>query len=242
MANSLTCSSHAPIVKPNTDVVVGALQRLEQQIPYLRCRVLEVQEAVNSGDLAFAMLATEGIRQALATLVATTKSLRGQVVPADGLGDTVESSGELVIRAQRMVMVEQVRQLDLAIRGLTPREQACASFASWSHDVSAAISFILDRLDRIDDIWIRYRSTQPATAVSGNRVLYRAAICTAQRAIREMGCDVEFGEFLREGVKRMEWAGVRRAFASILTVVTLDISMEPDCQLLVHPVPLHATT
>lgn len=224
----------------NADLIVGALQRLEQQIPNLRCRTLELREAVDSGDLAFATLATEGTRQALDTIAASTMSLRRQVIPADGLGNTLESLGELVIRAARMVMIEQVRQLDLAIRSLTPRERACTSFAAWSHYVSAATSFIDDRLQRIDDIWMPYRSTTPATAVSGNRVLYRAAICSAQRAVREMGSDPEFGGFLREGVTCMEWPDVRRAFASVLAVVTLHIGIEPDHQLLVHPVPLHS--
>jgi hypothetical protein len=231
-------TNHAPM---NPELVVGALQRLEQQLPNLRCRFLEVGEAQNSGDLRFAMRAIEGTRQALDTITATTICLKRQVVPADGLGGTLESLGELVIRSARMVMIEQVRQLRLAISGLTSRERACASFAAWSHDVSAAASFLDDRLQRIDDIWMPYRSMLPATAVSGNRVLYRAAICAAQCAVRAIGSGPEFGCFLREGVTRMEWPVVRRALASILAVVTLHVDIEPDCKLLVHRVPLHCS-
>jgi len=216
----------------NPELVVGALQRLEQQMSNLRCRARELSKAENSGDLAFAVLATEGTRQALGTIAATMINLKRQVVPADGLGATLESSGELVIRAARMVMIEQVRQLRLAISGLTARERACAAFAAWSHDVSAASSFLDDRLQQIDDIWMPYRRTGPTTAVYGNRVLYRAAICVAQRAMRELGNDPGFGCFLREGVTRMEWPVVRRAVASILAMVTLHIDIEPDSQLL----------
>jgi len=223
----------------NPELVVGALQRLEQQLPNLRCRFLEVGEAQNSGDLRFAMRAIEGTRQALDTIAATTICLKRQVVPADGLGGTLESLGELVIRATRMVMIEQVRQLRLAISGLTARERACAAFATWSHDVSAASSFLDDRLQQIDDIWIPYRRTGPTTAVRGNRVLYRAAICVAQRAVRELGNDPGFGCFLRDRVTRMVWPVVRRAVASILAVVTLHIDIEPDCKLLVRRVPLY---
>jgi hypothetical protein len=109
---------------------------LEQQLPILRCRALDLGEAVDNSDLAFAVLATEGTRRALDTITASTKSLKRQVVPADGISNTLESLGELVIRAERMVMIEQVRQLDLAIRSLTPRQQACTSFATWSHHAS----------------------------------------------------------------------------------------------------------
>lgn len=225
----------------NPELVVGALQRLEQQLPNLRCRVLEVGEAENSGDLAFAMRALEGTRQALDAIAATATGLRRQVVLADGLGNTLESMGELVIRAARMVMIEQVRQLRLAISGLTARERACDSFAAWSHDVSAASSFLEGRLQQIGDIWMPYRRTVPTTAVSGNRVLYRAAICAAQRAMRDLGSRPAFGCFLREGATRMQWPAVRLAVASILAVVTLRIDIDPDYQLLVHQVPLHCS-
>jgi hypothetical protein len=229
--------------KSESEFIVGALQRVEQQIPNLRCLALELQAVANSGYFAFAVHTTEGTRLALDTLAATTQELRGRVVPADGLGDTLESLGELVIRAERMVMAEQVRQLHLAvlaIHSLTAWGQACAPLVLRSYEVSAAASLILDRLQRIDDLWMPYRSTGPAAAVSGNRVLYRTAICAAQIAVREMGTDPELGHVLREGALRMEWPAVRRAFASILAVVTLNICIEPDRQLFVHPVPLHS--
>jgi hypothetical protein len=51
----------------NPELVVGALQRLQQQMSNLRCRARELSKAENSGDLAIAVLATEGTRQALGT-------------------------------------------------------------------------------------------------------------------------------------------------------------------------------
>lgn len=83
-------------------------------------------------------------------------------------------------------------------------------------------------------------AADPITAVSGNRVLYRVAICAAQRALNEMGDHPLFGCLLREGVTRMEWPDVRRALASILAILRLRIDIEPDRQLLVHWVPLHS--
>lgn len=230
--------NHAAI---DPELVVGALQRLQQEISSLRSCALELSEAVNSGDLAFAVRATEGTRQTLGAIAATTIRLKRHIVPVDGLGTTLESLGELVVRAARMVISEEVRRLRLAISGLPERERGCALFAAWAHDVRAAVSFLDDRLHWIDGIWIPYRRAGPITAVSGNRVLYRAAICAAQRAVREMGSHPAFGSLLREGVTRMAWPDVRRALASILAVVRIRIDIEPDRQLLVHRVPLHSS-
>src|SRR5690349_4132147 len=83
--------------------VLDMLQYLEQQVGEYHRHAAQVAAALGGGHLALARDATNALRQVLDTIVELAASLQTRVVPADGIGETMESLAELAIRARRVV-------------------------------------------------------------------------------------------------------------------------------------------
>jgi hypothetical protein len=223
-----------------SEVVIRGLQELEQEITCFRGHVRTAIAAFNRGDVASAAAEMRSARRRFEIISTTTMGLKGEVIPADGLGDTMDSLAELVIRATRMAIEVQLSDLSTEIRVAAARDRARAMFAGRFQNIDEVAAFIHDEFCRINGIWMRYRSGgERSAAASENRLLYRAAMRAAQRAVRDIGGDRDLAHFLREGVTRIEWPGVHHACAQIVAAISVNIDADADRQLLAHSPPVH---
>jgi hypothetical protein len=224
-----------------SEIVVGALQGLEQQIATFRRHAGELATAVEGGDFALALRATEAACHQFETITTTTMSLMEQVVPVDRLGHTMDSLGELVVRAVQLVAAAQVSDLQRAIRGPAV-ERAAAMFGGRFRNIDDVASFVHDEFSRINGIWIRYRSGGEQAGASVNRVVYRAAIRVAQHEVRSLGDDPDLARFLRRGLAEIEWPDVYRPCALVVAALKVHIDTKTDLQSLDQTQPSHVRT
>ena len=226
-----------------SEVVIGVLQELEKEIVCFRGHVRTAATAVGRGDVTLAAAEMEGLRRRFEIISTATMSLKREVIPVDGLGNTMDSLAELVIRATRMAIAVQVSDLNTEIRAAAARDRARAMFAGRFRNIDEVAAFIDDEFFRINGIWMRYRSGgERSAAASENRLLYRSAMRAAQRAVREIGGDRDLAHFLREGVAHIEWPGVHHACAQIVAAISVNIDADADRQLLAHSQPVPPST
>ena len=224
-----------------SELVVGALQGLEQQIVTFRRHATELATAVEGGDFALALRATEDARRQFETITTATMSLMEQVVPADGFGNTMDSLGELVVRAVQLVASAQVSDLRDTIRGAAI-ERAAAMFGGRFRNIDDVAAFVHAEFSRINCIWMRYRSSGEQAGASVNRVVYRAAIRVAQHEVRSLICDPDLAQFLRRGVADIDWPDVCRPCALIAAALDVHIDTKTDLQSLARPQPSSVRT
>jgi hypothetical protein len=219
-------------MKFRSEEVIQELQGLEQQIAAVRRLGDALTRAFRDADLAGSTRATGDARSAFDAIATATMSIKQQVVPADGLGDTLESLAELVIRATRMVVIAEVNAVREEIRGPAAVGRGGALFRGPWQDIDDVVAFVSEELDRINAMWMPYRR---GAGTSANRVLYRAAIRAAQHAVRALGSEPTFARFLRDACARTDWPAVRRACRQIVAALQVNLDAEPDRQLFTHP-------
>jgi hypothetical protein len=202
---------------------IAALQSLERYTSSLRDCAEALSEASGKGDLATAIAATRGTRDALNAIATTTIRLKRQIVPADGLGEDLESLGELMIRSIRIVLIEEMRRLRSTVHDLTTHGQLPWPIAEWSHGIDDVALFVHDEMNRITNMWMPDRS-----GAKSNRAFYRTRVRIAQYTIREMGSQVEFAHFLEVGAGLAEWPGISRACTLMISTTLLDIDADTD--------------
>src|SRR5579859_1863392 len=97
--------------------VLEMLRDLVRQVGEYHRHAAQVAVALSGAHLALSREATDALRRVLVTIVQMTTDLQACVVPADGLGETMESLPELAIRARRMVIIAQADRLRDVLRG-----------------------------------------------------------------------------------------------------------------------------
>jgi hypothetical protein len=209
-----------------SEVVVRTLQELELQVAAFRDRAAALAKAFSRGDIPMVVRGTGEAGRGLDSIAASMMSLKREVLPQDGLGDTMDSLAELVTRAVRLVVLVQLGDLRDVFRDPVANARARTLFTGRFRDIEDVIAFVHGELDRIDGTWTRYRSGgEQAMAIDGNRVLYRAVIGAAQRAVRAIGADPDFVHFLREGATCVDRPTVCRGCTQI--IAALNIKIDP---------------
>jgi uncharacterized membrane protein len=214
----------------NSSALIQQLQQFEQQIADVPRYQAALHQAVaehNLGAFACAKLSTEHHFFALAV---TTGQLRVQVVPADGLGDALDSLSELVLRAVRMVLLADSLVLRDVLGSLTARHRSSTLLPEPYRTVDDLISGLHEELDRITGRWKAYHDVPGV-----DRTAYRAALRTAHASMRELASDSRAARFLQAGLRRTEWPELQDVCGRMEAALALQIDIEPDTPLLVHP-------
>ena len=95
----------------NSLIVIKQLQELEQQVAQATPHAESLRDAWRRQDRQAFLCATLDAERHVCAMAQTTGCLKAQVVPADGLGDGLESLSELVLRAVRMVLLAELNVL-----------------------------------------------------------------------------------------------------------------------------------
>jgi hypothetical protein len=208
-----------------SDVVIRALQELELQVAEFRDRAAALAKAFSRGDIPMVVRGTGEAGRGLDSIAASMMSLKREVLPQDGLGDTMDSLAELVTRAVRLVVLVQLGDLRDVLRDPVANARARTLFTGRFRDIEDVLAFVHGELDRIDGPWEGYRSgSGQAMAIDGNRVLYHAVIGAAQRAVRAIGADPDFVHFLRDGATCVDWPTVCRGCTQIIAALSIKIA------------------
>jgi hypothetical protein len=221
-------------MKFRSEIVIRELQGLEYQIADVRRLGIALTQAFRDGDLAGSARATGNAGRVFDAIAIATMSVKHQVIPADGLGEPLESLAELAIRAIRMVAMAEVSHLCEAFHRPAALGRGRALFRVPWQNIDDVAAFVYEEFDRINGMWTPYRRGAPA---SESRVLYRAAIRAAQHAVKALAVDPRLGRFLRDGRARGDWPEVRRGCARIAAAINVNIDAEPDRQLLMVSQP-----
>ena len=127
------------------------LQALRQQLAASRGLRTAQREASDRADGSAALCAALDAERHAHTMAVTTERLRARVVPADGLGDALASTSELVLRAVRIVVLTELgalrafvsdspQEMDLVISAeaelnrITERWHSCRGTAAVDRD------------------------------------------------------------------------------------------------------------
>lgn len=205
----------------DTSEMLRRLHELQRQTARAR-RQDEILQAAQYGATEAAALsaALDAACHARAMLI-TTQHIRAQVAPFDGLGNTVESLSELVLRAVRMVLIAELVSLHAIIA--TPPEEARSRALYWGRflGVDDLTVSMHASLEQITAEWLSYRGM----AVT-ERDAYRCAHRRAHIAIRELGTGSEFAGFVDRGLIRTDWPQLQATCARIQVALAVSIDVE----------------
>jgi hypothetical protein len=226
----------------DSEVVMGVLQALSQEMASYRQHALQIEEAFGGEAELGSDAATQEMHRALDAITEMTAQLTAYVVPGDGLGEAPESTIELALRARRMTIVVEVGRLRDALRDPASGAPSCGWFAARSDgqfktmdDVSG---FFYAQFHEINCMWMPYRQNdRRSLGIHGavRRTLYHRAIRVAQRRLCDLRSDPDLAHVLRMGLGASNWPGVHTSFALITAALAFEIEAEPDGQILVHP-------
>jgi hypothetical protein len=210
--------------------VLDMLRGLEQQVGEYHRHAAQVAAALSVGHLAVAREATDALRRALDTIVQMTTNLEAWVVPADGLGDTMESLPELAIRARRMVISAQADRLRDVLRGPAADGRARGWFNGRFRHIDQISDFFTYEFYRINSMWLQYRRDDhraASMAIADRVTLYKTALRVAQQAMQDLGTEPALAHFLKQGAAAGSWPEVQGACVHITEALAIQIDMEP---------------
>jgi hypothetical protein len=215
----------------NSPFLIQRLQELQQNIAGAPRCVESLREALDRQELGAVFRARMDAERHLRDLEMLAGHIKAQVVPADDLGEALESLSELALRAVRMVLLAELNTLRKVVSEPSARGRSRALFQGPFRSVDDLASSLGDKLLRVTDQWRAYR-------VQGvERETYRAALRAAHASMRELGTGSEVARFLREGVTRTDWIELRDVCARMLAALMIRIDIDPDLPLLVRCSP-----
>jgi hypothetical protein len=212
-----------------SSVVMEVLQRLEREFGAPRGHVAQVAADLSGGRIKPARDAADQLLRSLDLVVAMTTRLHANVIPIDELGATNESTGELALRARRMVILTQLGQLRDVLREPAAEQRARPWFVGQFASIHDVATFFHDELHKINGIWTRYRANHPDAAgmsKADRATLYRVAVRVAQRALHELQDQPDVAYFLRVGLAADDWADVHTPLSEIAAALAVQIDVE----------------
>ena len=218
----------------NTSALIQQLQQLEQQLADVPRYRDALQKALEEPYLGTVLCARMQAEHHLFAMEVTTGQLRLQVVPADGLGDELDSLSELALRAVRMVVISELRVLRAVLTEPAVGGRSRPPLPVPFRTVDDVLASVRDELDQITDHWRAYRGAQGV-----ERAAYRSALRVSHARTRDLGTASMAVLFLRACLCCEGWPELQDAAGRILAVRAIRIDIDPDLPLLVHARPLH---
>lgn len=224
-------------------VVTETLVCLAQLGTMLRPRFDQIAKAVTGDESTSVLAASAELIPALDKLAATTATLQVHVLAHDGLGEPVESIGELVLRARGLVLDTQFGRLRDALCAPAVHDRTRRWFTGCCEGITDMTTFVQDRQANIHAIWSPYRHAhpQPPGMTDADRAsLHHITIRVAQRALSELRDEPEIEHFLASGLVATDLSEIHMACRQIDTVLGVRIDPELSRHLLTKPRAQHA--
>lgn len=217
----------------NCPFLIQRLQELQQNIADAPRCVESLSKALATQEIGAVLRARVDAERHLRDLETIAGHIKAQVVPADDLGEALESLSELALRAVRMVLLAELTTLRKVVSEPAARGRSRALFQGPFRSVDDLARYLCDELLRITDQWRVYRGVRGV-----DRATYRAALRAAHASMRELGTGSEVSRFLREGLTRTDWPELHGVCARMFAALMIRIDIDPDLPLLVRSAPL----
>jgi hypothetical protein len=211
-------------------LVSEMLQRLELQLANLRPHTVQFATAIGKHEYVSALEASAELHRVLDAIVATTEILRDHIVQRDELGKLGEALGELALRARGYVIVTQLDLMQIGLTEPSTLARTRAWFAGRFQGIADVRAFVRERIGQIHAIWKPYRKDQPplpGMTETERATIYHTMIRVAQRALCELCDEPDLARFLDSGVAANDMPDIHVGCKQILTVLNLQIDVEP---------------
>lgn len=209
--------------------ILGQLQDLEQQIaaaPQYRDSLQRAFVRGDGADILCSLMHGERHVRAMAT---TTAHIKHRILTVDGLGGTLESLAELMLRAVRVVLLVELDAFQNVVRSAAAHGRSTRLFDGRFDSFDELASFMRAELDRVTRMWSSDHD-RPWT----DRLAFRAALGTATQAMRHLAEVPELSRFLRDGSMRSDWPELLRICRRMRAALGTRIAVEPDQPLLIQ--------
>ncbi len=220
------------------DLALRSLQQLERQRISLRHCNARLDDAHKNGDPVTSIRAVSGAKLALERMADELVWLRRQVTHIDGLGKTVESSDELIMRVVRLIIATQVAVLHQALIASPGIRRMDRTARAWAERLGDMLTFLESEAARITNAGMSYRSGVVRQEAMPDRPQYREAIRTALSGIKCMFEEPEISCFLTRGAALANWPEAAGACGTLLALAEIDFQGTPDQRLWMSSMPL----
>lgn len=207
--------------------LIRDLQELAQQISAAPEHAEALHAAFHGRSIVHAFATHLEANRHVCTMAATVGRIKAEVVPGDGLGATVESISELVLRAQRRIVLVELDALrEIASEPSTRGRLTALAFSPFAQ-LEDWISFVGHEVNGINQEWIDYRGE------ADERVAYRAALRTAHAEMRRLADCSRATPFLLDATVRTDWPALQAPCSRISAALTIPIDVDPDTPVVV---------
>jgi hypothetical protein len=203
------------------------LQDLAQQIIVAPQHAEALHVAFQGHSIAHAFVTHLEANRHVCSMAATVGRIKLEVVPSDGLGATVESISELVLRAQRRIVLAELAALGEVAGHPSTRNRWTALAFSPFEQLEDWISFVGHEVNGSAQVWIDYRGH------AEDRAAYRAALRTAHVAMRRLAERSRATPFLLDAIVRTDWPALQATCSRISVALTIPIDVDPDMPVVV---------
>jgi hypothetical protein len=207
--------------------LVRHLQDLARQITAAAQHVEALHSAFRGQNVAHAFATHLEADRHVCAMAATVGHIKAQVVPDDGLGAVVESISELVLRAQRKIVLAELDTLrDIASEPSTGNRATALAFSPFER-LEDWIGYVGHGVNGSTQGWSDYRGQ------ADKRAAYRAALRDAHVGMRRLAERSKATPFLLDAVVRSDWPALQSPCTRISVALTIPIEVEPDMPLVV---------
>lgn len=214
-----------PMMLSSTSLIRD-LQELALQISAVPQHTDALDAAFQSQSIAHAFATHLDAHRHVRAMSATVGNIKAQVVPHDGLG-AVESISELVLRAQRRIVLTELDALrDIASEPSTRGRLTALAFSPFEQ-LEDWIGHIGHEVNGIAQWWIDYRGQLD------ERAEYRAALRKAHAAMRHLAERSKATPFLLDAMVRTDWPALQEPCSRISIALTIPIDVDPDMPVVV---------
>jgi len=207
--------------------LIRDLQELALQMSAVPQHADALHAAFQGQSIAHAFITHLDANRHVCAMAATVANIKAQVVSQDGLGATVESISELVLRAQRRIVLTELDALrDIASEPSTRGRLTALAFSPFEQ-LEDWIGHVGHEVNGIAQWWIDYRGQLD------ERAEYRAALRKAHAAMRYMAERSKATPFLLDAMVRTDWPALQAPCSRISVALTIPIDVDPDMPLVV---------
>lgn len=207
--------------------LIQHLQELAQQITAAPQHVEALCAAFRGQNVAHAFATHVEADRHVYAMATTIDHIKAQVVPDDGLGAVVESISELVLRAQRRIVLAELDTLrDIAIEPSTCNRWTALAFSPFEQ-LEDWIGYVGHAVNGSAQGWIDYRGH------ASERASYRAALREAHAGMRRLAERSKATPFLLDAVVRTDWPALQMPCSRISVALTIPIDVDPDMAVVV---------
>jgi hypothetical protein len=207
--------------------LIRHLQDLAQQIAVAPQHAEALHAAFQGHSIAQAFVTHLEANRHVCAMAATVGRIKLEVVPSDGLGATVESISELVLRAQRRIVLAELAALGGLVGDRSTRNRWTALVFSPFEQLEDWISFVGHEVNGSAQAWIDYRGH------ADERAAYRAALRTAHAAMRRLAECSKATPFLLDAIVRTDCPAIQAPCSRISVALTIPIDVDPDMPVVV---------